>query len=86
MHRLTPSFAAGRRSGGAGPRLATAALAAGLLTGGLALSAQAADAAQPVQVKVTHHALVVKGTAAERPDRAAAERHRSADARGGRWR
>ena len=63
MHRLTPSFAAGRRSGGTGPRLATAALAAGLLTGGLALSAQAADAAQPVQVKVKHQALVVKGTA-----------------------
>ena len=64
MHRLTPSFAAGRRSGGAGPRLATAALAAGLLTGGLALSAQAADAAQPVQVKIKDQALVVKGTAA----------------------
>src|SRR3954470_7589900 len=64
MHRLTPSFAAGRRSGGAGPRLATAALAAGLLTGGLAVSAQAADAAQPVQVKVKDHALVVRGTAA----------------------
>ena len=63
MHRLTPSFAAGRRSGGARPRLATAALAAGLLTGSLALSAPAADAAQPVQVKVKHHALVVKGTA-----------------------
>ena len=64
MHRLTPSLAAGRRSGGARPRLATAALAAGLLTGGLALSAQAADAAQPVQVKIKHHVLVVKGTAA----------------------
>src|SRR3954451_14778207 len=64
MHRLTPSFAAGRRSGGAGPRLATAALAAGLLTGGLAVSAQAADAAQPVQVKIKDHALVVRGTAA----------------------
>src|SRR3954449_4402553 len=64
MHRLTPSFAAGRRSGGAGPRLVTAALAAGLLTGGLAVSAQAADAAQPVHVKIRHQALVVRGTAA----------------------
>jgi hypothetical protein len=45
MHRLTTSSAADRRSGGAGPRLMTAALAAGLLTGGLALSAPAADAA-----------------------------------------
>ena len=64
MHRLTPSFAAGRRSGGVVPRLATAALAAGLMTGGLALTAQAADAAPPVQVKIRHQALVVKGTPA----------------------
>ena len=64
MHRLTPSFAAGRRSGGAGKRLATATLAAGLITGSLAVSAQAADAAQPVQVKIRHQALIVKGTAA----------------------
>jgi Ca2+-binding RTX toxin-like protein len=64
MHRLTPSFAAGRRSGGVGPRLATAALAAGLVTGGLALSAPAADAAPHVQVKVEHQALIVRGTAA----------------------
>src|SRR3954451_19482713 len=64
MHRLTPSFAAARRSGGAGPRLATAALAAGLLTGGLAVSAQAADAAQPVQVKIKDQAVVVRATAA----------------------
>ncbi len=64
MRRLTPSCAAGRRSGGPGPRLAPAALAAGLLTGGLAVSAQAADAAQPVQVPIKDHVLVVKGTPA----------------------
>ena len=64
MPRLTQSFAAGRRSGGAGPRLAKAALAAGLLTGGLAVSAQAADAAQPVQARIKDHALVIKATAA----------------------
>src|SRR4051812_37999600 len=64
MHRLTPSFAPGRRSGGAGPRLLAAALAAGLLTGGLAASAPAADAAQPVHVKIKDHALIVTGTTA----------------------
>ena len=64
MHRLTTSFAADRRSGGAGPRLMTAALAAGLLTGTLAVSAPAANAAPPVQVKIRHQVLVVKGTAA----------------------
>ena len=64
MHRPTTSSAADRRSGGAGPRLMTAALAAGLLTGSLAVSAPAADAAQPVHVKIRHQALVVKGTAA----------------------
>ncbi len=64
MHRLTTSFAADRRSGGAVPRLMTAALAAGLLTGSLAVSAPAADAAPPVQVKIRHQVLVVKGTAA----------------------
>jgi Ca2+-binding RTX toxin-like protein len=64
MHLFTRSFAADRRSGGAGPRLVTTALAAGLLTGGLALSAQAANAAQPVQVKIKDQALVVKGTEA----------------------
>jgi Ca2+-binding RTX toxin-like protein len=64
MHRLNASFAADRRSGGAVPRLMTAALAAGLLTGGLAVSAPAARAAQPVQVKIRHQALVVTGTVA----------------------
>ena len=64
MHLLTTSSAAGRRSGGAVPRFMTAALAAGLLTGSLAVSAPAADAAQPVHVKIKDQALVVKGTAA----------------------
>ena len=39
-----------------------AALAAGLMTGGLALGAQSAHAASPVKVK--HHTLTVRGTAA----------------------
>src|SRR4051812_12730689 len=64
MHRLTPTSAAGRRAGAAGPRLVAAAIAAGLLTGGLAASAPAADAAQPVHVRIKDHALVVTGTAA----------------------
>jgi Ca2+-binding RTX toxin-like protein len=42
----------------------TTALAAGLLSSGLALSAPAARAAQPVHVKIKDHALVVTGTAA----------------------
>jgi Ca2+-binding RTX toxin-like protein len=64
MHLPITSFAAGRHSGGAKPRLVRAALAAGLLAGGLALSAQAADAAQPVKVKVKHQTLIVRGTKA----------------------
>jgi Ca2+-binding RTX toxin-like protein len=39
-----------------------AAAAAGMLASGLALSAQAANADQPVQVDVKHRTLVVKGT------------------------
>lgn len=66
MHLPSTSFAAGRHSGGAKPRLVKAALAAGLLTGGLALSAQAADAHQSVKVKVKHQTLIVRGT--PRPD------------------
>src|SRR4051812_9445648 len=62
MHPFSTSLAAGRHSGDARSRLATIALAAGLLTGGLALNAQAADASQPVTVKVKHRTLVVKGT------------------------
>ena len=38
-------------------------LAAGLLTGGLATSAQAADAASP-SVSITHRTLTITGTAA----------------------
>jgi Ca2+-binding RTX toxin-like protein len=64
VHPLTTSLAAARRSGGAGPRLVKIALAAGLLTGGLALSAQAADASPPVKVKLKNQTLVVKGTEA----------------------
>ena len=41
-----------------------AALAAGLLGSGFGVSAPAAHAAQPVQVKIKDHVLVVKGTAA----------------------
>ena len=65
MHPRTTSSAAARRSGSAGPRLVKAALAAGLLTGGLAFGAQAADAHQTVKVKVEHQTLVVKGTKAD---------------------
>jgi Ca2+-binding RTX toxin-like protein len=64
MHLPSTSFAAGRHSGGAKPRIVKTALAAGLLAGGLALSAQAADAAQPVKVKVKHQTLIVTGTEA----------------------
>jgi Ca2+-binding RTX toxin-like protein len=64
MHPFATPFAADRGSGGTAPRLIKTALAAGLLTGAVALSAQTADAAQPVHVKVKDHALVVKGTKA----------------------
>src|SRR6266536_3033898 len=64
MHLPSTSFVAGRHSGRAKPRIVKTALAAGLLTGGLALSAQAADAAQPVKVKVKHQTLIVRGTKA----------------------
>jgi Ca2+-binding RTX toxin-like protein len=63
MQRLTTSFAADRRFGGGVPRVMTAALAAGLLSSGLALTAPAAHAAQPVRVAVKHRVLVVTGTA-----------------------
>jgi Ca2+-binding RTX toxin-like protein len=63
MHRLTTSFATDRRFGGALPRVLTAALAAGLLSSGLALTAPAADAAQPVRAKVKHGVLTITGTA-----------------------
>jgi Ca2+-binding RTX toxin-like protein len=39
-----------------------AALAAGLMTGGLALGAQSAHAATPVKVKVKHQTLIVRGS------------------------
>ena len=61
MHPLNTSLAAARPSR---PRLAKIALAAGLLTGGLALSAQAADASAPVKVKIKHQTLEVRGTGA----------------------
>jgi Ca2+-binding RTX toxin-like protein len=64
MHPLSTSLPAARRFGGAAPRLVKTALAAGLLTGGLAVSTQAADASPPVKVKITHQTLVVKGTQA----------------------
>ena len=64
MHRVTTSFATDRRFGGALPRVMTAALAAGLLSSGLALTAPAADAAQPVRATVKHGVLTVTGTPA----------------------
>ena len=64
MHRLTTSSDSDRRFGGALPRVMTAALAAGLLSSGLALTAPAADAAQPVRATVKHGVLTVSGTAA----------------------
>jgi Ca2+-binding RTX toxin-like protein len=64
MHSLSTSPAAAGRAHRARPRLVKIALAAGLLTGGLALSAQAADASPPVKVKLKNQTLVVKGTEA----------------------
>jgi Ca2+-binding RTX toxin-like protein len=58
------STTAPRRAGSTGPRIVKAALAAGLLTGGLAMNAQAADA-HPAHaagsVKVQHGTLTIKG-------------------------
>src|SRR4051794_39771379 len=62
MHPLSTSAAAARRSGGARPRLVKIALVAGLLTGGLGLSAQAAEASAPIKVKIKHQTLEVEGT------------------------
>ncbi len=63
MHLLTAPLA-GRRSGSSKPWLVKTALTTGLLTAGLALSAQAADAAHRVKVKVKHQTLIVTGTKA----------------------
>ena len=62
MHVLPASPTPGRRSVTARPWLVKSALAAGLLSGGLGLSAQAAIATPSPQVKVKHGTLSVKGT------------------------
>lgn len=64
------SSASAGRGGGVSRRIARTALAAGLLAGGLAASAQAAEAGgnhhrarSPVSVQVSHRALTITGTA-----------------------
>ena len=59
MHLPTTSFASARLSGSARPRVLKTALACGLLSRGLAVSAQAADAAYFVNVK--HQTLAITG-------------------------
>ncbi len=73
MDDLNSSSAAAGRVGGVGRRIARTALAAGLVTGGLAASAQAAHfpkaahahdrAHSPVSVQVKHRTLTITGTA-----------------------
>jgi Ca2+-binding RTX toxin-like protein len=62
MHSLNEPAIVPGGSRRAGRRLVRTAVAAGLLTGGLAVSAQAAQAASPVKIK--HHTLTITGTAA----------------------
>ena len=69
MNLSLRSSAAAGGFGGASRRMTRTALAAGLLTGGLAVSAQAADARHPVNVKhptasIKHRTLTITGTAA----------------------
>src|SRR5437763_3391214 len=61
MNLSTTSPAVAGGGGGASRRIARTALVAGFVTGGLAVGAQAANAAAYVQVK--HRTLTIAGTA-----------------------